>query len=81
MTKTQFKKKMASMKKDINQYIDREITRLFDMNGIDVKNEMEGDTRTDPWDIDFDDDNIDWSEHAVNSWAKKLESSMLKDVN
>ena len=80
MTKTQFKKKIASMKKDINQYIDKEITRLFAMNNIDVRGDVESKSQADSWDIDFDDD-IDWSEHVVDSWAKNLEQSMLKDVN
>ena len=33
MTKTQFKKKIASMKKDVNQYIDKETLRLFECGG------------------------------------------------
>ena len=80
MTKTQFKKKIASMKKDINQYIDREITRLFAMNDIDVRGDVESKSQSDSWDIDLDDD-IEWSDHVVDSWAKNLEKSMLKDVN
>lgn len=35
MTKTQFKKRVASMKKDINRYLDKETIRLFDCGGID----------------------------------------------
>jgi hypothetical protein len=36
MTKTQFKKKIASMKQEINQYIDKETLRLFDSGAIDT---------------------------------------------
>lgn len=35
MTKTQFRKKIASMKQDINSYIDRETLRLFESGGVD----------------------------------------------
>ena len=35
MTKTQFKKKITSMKKDISHYIDDESQRLFDSGGVD----------------------------------------------
>ena len=38
MTKTQLKKRVSSMKKDINQYIDKEAIRLFDSGGIDRDN-------------------------------------------
>lgn len=42
MTKTQFKKKIASMKKDIGKYIDKETLRLFDSGAIN-KNSYEDD--------------------------------------
>lgn len=42
MTKTQFKKKIASMKKDISKYIDEETLRLFDSGAIN-KNSYEDD--------------------------------------
>ncbi len=35
MTKTQFKKKIASMKKNMNKYIDEETLRLFSCGAID----------------------------------------------
>ncbi len=50
------------------------------MNDIDVRSDVESKSQADSWDIDFDDE-IDWSEHVVDSWAKNLEQSMLKDVN
>ena len=34
MTKTQFKKRIASMKRDINRYVDRETVRLFESGAI-----------------------------------------------
>ena len=37
MTKTQFKKKIASMKKDINKFIDAETLRLFKSGAIDIE--------------------------------------------
>jgi len=37
MTKTQFKKKIASMKRDINQYLDSETLRLFKSGAIDIE--------------------------------------------
>jgi len=35
MTRTQFKKKIASMKRDVNKYIDEETIRLFKCGGVD----------------------------------------------
>ena len=40
MTKTQFKKKIASMKKDVSKYIDEETLRLFNSGAIN-KNSYE----------------------------------------
>jgi len=42
MTKTQFKKKIASMKKDISRYIDQESLRLFDSGAIDTASYEDG---------------------------------------
>lgn len=36
MTKTQFKKRLSEMKKDMNQYIEKEAVRLFESGAIDT---------------------------------------------